>query len=189
MFRGNSYRLGSTVCSSVTVGWPQEDCGFVGWFPRGLQPTEKKKGEPLPKHFQGFLEDDKKEGCVNNHFWYSQYPLRFVRPLFIRLNRIYYEWMKWESKIRPMYECRWDERLNTEVEEDTRLGHTGFLGELEHPKKKTRLIVVDRPRIIWTSVCFLWMDESRDKDKCLLLIDKVRVKREDLHMCVGVMKD
>ena len=33
-----------------------------------------------------------------------------------------------------------DERLNTKVEESTRLAHTGLLGELEHLKIKTRLI-------------------------------------------------
>jgi hypothetical protein len=32
------------------------------------------------------------------------------------------------------------ERLNTKVEESIRLTHTGFLGELEHLKMKTRLI-------------------------------------------------
>ena len=42
-------------------------------------------------------------------------------------------------KIRPMYECRCDERLKTKVEESTRLTHTGLLGELEHLKIKTRV--------------------------------------------------
>jgi hypothetical protein len=39
-----------------------------------------------------------------------------------------------------MYECRDDERLKTKPEESTRLGYTGFLGELEHLKIETRLI-------------------------------------------------
>ncbi len=39
---------------------------------------------------------------------------------------------KRELKIRPTYECQCDERLNTKVEESTRLTHTGLLGELEH---------------------------------------------------------
>jgi hypothetical protein len=45
-----------------------------------------------------------------------------------------------ELKIRPTYECRCDERLNTKVEESTLLTHTGLYGELEHLKIKTRLI-------------------------------------------------
>jgi hypothetical protein len=36
---------------------------------------------------------------------------------------IYYEWMKRELKIRPIYECRCDERLNTKVGESTGLAH------------------------------------------------------------------
>ncbi len=40
---------------------------------------------------------------------------------------IYYEWMKRELKIRPICECRCDERLNTKVEESTRLTHTGLV--------------------------------------------------------------
>ena len=45
-----------------------------------------------------------------------------------------------EVQIRPIYECRCDERLNTKVEESIRLSNTGLLGELEHLKIKTRLI-------------------------------------------------
>jgi hypothetical protein len=47
--------------------------------------------------------------------------------------------MKREIQIRPVYECRCDERLNTKVEDSTLLTHTGLLGELEHLKIKTRL--------------------------------------------------
>jgi hypothetical protein len=39
-----------------------------------------------------------------------------------------------------MYECRCDERLKTKTEESTRLTYTGLFGELEHLKRKTRLI-------------------------------------------------
>jgi hypothetical protein len=39
-----------------------------------------------------------------------------------------------------MYQCRNDERLKTKDEKSTRLGYTGLMGELEHPKIKTRLI-------------------------------------------------
>jgi hypothetical protein len=45
---------------------------------------------------------------------------------------VYYESIKREVKRRPIYECRYDERLKTKTEESTRLGYTGFLGELEH---------------------------------------------------------
>ena len=53
---------------------------------------------------------------------------------------VYYESIKRELKIRPIYECRSDERLKTKPEESIRLGYTGLLGELEHLKIKTRLI-------------------------------------------------
>jgi hypothetical protein len=42
--------------------------------------------------------------------------------------------------IRPIYECRCDERPKTKSEEYTRLGHIGFMGELEHLKIKMRSI-------------------------------------------------
>jgi hypothetical protein len=46
-----------------------------------------------------------------------------------------------ELMIRPIYECWYDERLNTtKVEESTFLTHTGLVRELEHLKIKTRLI-------------------------------------------------
>jgi hypothetical protein len=51
---------------------------------------------------------------------------------------VYYESMKREVKTRPMYECRWDERLKTKTEESMRLVYTGLLGELEHLKIETR---------------------------------------------------
>jgi hypothetical protein len=45
-----------------------------------------------------------------------------------------------EIKTRPIYECRYDERLKTKDEESTRLAYIGLIGELEHLKTKTRLI-------------------------------------------------
>ncbi len=45
-----------------------------------------------------------------------------------------------ELKTRPMYECRYDERLKTKTEKSTRLTYTGLIGELEHLKIKTSLI-------------------------------------------------
>jgi len=56
------------------------------------------------------------------------------------ISSVYYESIKREVKIRPIYECRCDERLKTKVEEFTHLGYTGFIGELENLKIKTRLI-------------------------------------------------
>jgi hypothetical protein len=53
---------------------------------------------------------------------------------------VYYESRKRELKTRPIYECRFDERLKTKSEKSTRLGYTGLFGELEHLKIKTRLI-------------------------------------------------
>ncbi len=42
--------------------------------------------------------------------------------------------------MKPIYECRFDERLKTKDEEFERLVYTGLFGELEHLKIKTRLI-------------------------------------------------
>ena len=52
---------------------------------------------------------------------------------------VYYESIKRELKIRCMYECRCDERLQTKTKEFTRLAYTGLVVELEHLKIKTRL--------------------------------------------------
>jgi len=49
------------------------------------------------------------------------------------------EWIKRELKIRPIYECRCDERLQTKSKEFIRLEYTGLLGGLEHLKIETRL--------------------------------------------------
>ena len=46
--------------------------------------------------------------------------------------RVYYESIKRELKIRPIYECRCDERLKTKSKEFTRLAYTGLVGGLEH---------------------------------------------------------
>ena len=37
---------------------------------------------------------------------------------------VYYESLKGELQKRPIYECRYDERLKTKSEESTRLGYT-----------------------------------------------------------------
>jgi hypothetical protein len=53
---------------------------------------------------------------------------------------VYYESIKWEVKIRCIYECRCDERLQTKTKEFTLLVYTGLVVELEHLKIETRLI-------------------------------------------------
>ncbi len=50
---------------------------------------------------------------------------------------VYYESMKRKLKIKPIYECRCDGRLQTK--RFTRLSHTGLAVELEDLKIKTRL--------------------------------------------------
>jgi hypothetical protein len=50
---------------------------------------------------------------------------------------VYYESMKRKLKIKPIYECRCNGRLQTK--RFTRLEHTGLVVELEHVKIKTRL--------------------------------------------------
>jgi hypothetical protein len=53
---------------------------------------------------------------------------------------VYYESIKQKLKIRCIYECRCDERLQTKTKECTRLVYTGLVVELEHLKIETRLI-------------------------------------------------
>ena len=50
---------------------------------------------------------------------------------------VYYESIKREVKIKPIYECRCDGRLQTK--RFTCLSYTGLVVELEHLKIKTRL--------------------------------------------------
>ena len=47
--------------------------------------------------------------------------------------------MKRNLKIKPIYECRCDERLQTKTKRFTRLSYAGLVVELEHLKIKTRL--------------------------------------------------
>jgi hypothetical protein len=50
---------------------------------------------------------------------------------------VYYESMKRKLKIKPIYECRCNGRLQTK--KFMRLTHTGLVVELKHLKIKTRL--------------------------------------------------
>jgi hypothetical protein len=47
---------------------------------------------------------------------------------------VYYETIKRKLNRRLMYECRWDERLETKDEGSTLLVYTGLRGGLEHLK-------------------------------------------------------
>jgi hypothetical protein len=57
----------------------------------------------------------------------------------INFRVVYYESRKRDLKIKPIYECRCDERLQTKTNRFTRLSYTGLVLELEHLKIKTRL--------------------------------------------------
>jgi hypothetical protein len=61
---------------------------------------------------------------------------------------VYYETIKREVKIKPISECRCDERLKTKPEVSTCLSDTGLIGELEHLKIKTRLIDEKFPSVM-----------------------------------------
>jgi hypothetical protein len=52
---------------------------------------------------------------------------------------VYYESIKRALQIKPIYECRCDERLRTKTNRFTLLSYTGLVVELEHLKIKTRL--------------------------------------------------
>jgi len=55
-------------------------------------------------------------------------------------NVVSYESIKRELKIRGIYKCLCDERLQTKTKEFTPLVYTGLILELEHLKIETRLI-------------------------------------------------
>jgi hypothetical protein len=67
------------------------------------------------------------------------YTCMYVRLQYLHNVRIfvYYESMNRNLKIKPIYECRCNGRLQTK--RFTRLVHTGLVVELEHLKIKTRL--------------------------------------------------
>jgi hypothetical protein len=67
-------------------------------------------------------------------------PTRKAEALDRVLLVVYYESIKRELKIRCIYECRCDERLQSKTKEFTLLTYTGLVVELEHLKIETRLI-------------------------------------------------
>ena len=60
-------------------------------------------------------------------------------PCFPKKYLVYYESIKREVKIKPIYECWCDERLQTKTKRFTRLSYAGLVVELEHLKIKTIL--------------------------------------------------
>ena len=59
-----------------------------------------------------------------------------MSPQLMSGNVVYYESKKRKLKIKPIYECRCNGRLQTK--RFTCLAHTGSVVELEHLKIKTR---------------------------------------------------
>ena len=75
---------------------------------------------------------------------------------------VYYESIKRELQIRPIYECRCDERLQTKSKEFTRLLYTGLFGGLEHLKDRDE--VNRREDCEWDGwVCDLNVVDTRSK--------------------------
>ncbi len=71
-------------------------------------------------HCRGFSRKD----CMGTpRHWKPSLPQRYGETYFV-----YYESRKRELKTRPIYECRWVERLKTKAEKYTRLAFTGLLG-------------------------------------------------------------
>ncbi len=56
--------------------------------------------------------------------------------------------IKRELKIRPIYDCRCDERLEPKNDESTCLTNTGLFEELEYLKIETRLIDEKFPSVM-----------------------------------------
>jgi hypothetical protein len=65
--------------------------------------------------------------------------------------------MKQVLKIKPISECRCDERLKTKDEESTRISDTGLFRELEHLKIQTRLIDEKFPSLMGECVIFCYL--------------------------------
>jgi hypothetical protein len=87
-----------------------------------------------------------------NVVYWSQSPPWQTRTNFF----VYYEVIKWELKRRPIYECRYDERLKVKVEGSTRLTYIGFRGGLEHLKIETRLVDENWIDLIATCKQLVW---------------------------------
>jgi hypothetical protein len=60
--------------------------------------------------------------------WIVDLPLEDFEICFV-----YYESIKRELKIKPIYECRCDERLQTKTKRFTRLSYTGLVEIVDPP--------------------------------------------------------
>jgi hypothetical protein len=68
--------------------------------------------------------------------------------MYVGVQVVYYESMKRKLQTRPVYDCRYDERLKPKDDESTCLAYTGLIEELEYLKIETRLIDEKFPSVI-----------------------------------------
>jgi hypothetical protein len=66
--------------------------------------------------------------------------------------------IKRDLKTRPIYDCRYDERLEPKDDESTCVTYTGLIEELEYLKIETRLIDLSKSQ---TNFAFELVRESR----------------------------
>ncbi len=127
------------LLTSHTLGWSWnwntlkiEVCEYDGWVcdvevigvPSGLRVIRETTTLPKIKLTRDLSIEEK-----TARWKWKNPPLVFL----------YCESRRWELKIRCIYECRCDERLQTKTKEFTLLGYTGLVVELEHLKIETRL--------------------------------------------------
>ncbi len=79
---------------------------------------------------------------------------------------VYYESIKREVKIKPIYECRCNGRLKTK--RFMSLAHTGLVVELEHLKIKTRLTNEKFPSVKGEVQLLFVYYESMERTFCLV---------------------
>ncbi len=126
--------------------------------------------------------------CCQKH--YNQYILQTLFPVRERFGFEKQPWNCVDARERNMswgwvmvrvltclYECRYDERLRSKVEESTHLVYNGLLDDLEHLKIKTRIIDEMFTSVMGEYVFLFIMNQESE------------IQRQDLYMSVGVMKD
>jgi len=96
--------------------------------------TRERGGDPAPKTPDPPCSPGSQSTrCPHN----ADTSFKHVR---VYMEFVYYESINRDLKIRSIYECRCDERLQTKTKEFTRLTYTGLVVELEHLKIETRSI-------------------------------------------------
>jgi hypothetical protein len=97
------------------------------------------------------------EGTVSEATSLLSSTLRYVSlsELKREVGVVYYESIQRDLQIKPIYECRCDERLKTKPVESTRLVYTGLFGELEHLKIKTMLIDEEFTKVMGECVSYM----------------------------------